>query len=104
MSKADQRPSPSYRDDDRPSAPTRRVPASWRAERARTMVVDGETFLVSPRPTEPGTYDFDWTSGPNDGYGFSLSGGDRWSRSSDEMEEDIRSFLSGIDPETGYLD
>ena len=80
-----------------------RVPAAWRAEQPRTVVVDGETFLVSPRPAEPGTYDFDWRSGPHDGYGFSCSGGDHRPRSSDEIVDDIRDFLSGIDPETGYL-
>ncbi len=95
---------PSYRDDDHPRAPTPRVPAAWRAEQPRTVVVDGETFLVNPRPTEPGTYDFDWKSGPNAGYGFSCSGGDRRPRSSDEIEDDIRNFLSGINPKTGYLD
>jgi hypothetical protein len=94
---------PSYRDDDRPSAPSRTPSARWRAERPRLVVVDGQEFFVQPRPIEPGTYDFTWTSGPNDGYGFSTSGGRREPLLPTEIEDNIRSFLSGINPDTGYL-
>ena len=93
----------SYRDDDRP-APPRPVPAAWRAEATRTVVVDGERFLVRPRPAAPGTYDFEWTTGPNEGYGFALSGGWDSVRTAAEIEQDVREFLGGINPETGYLD
>jgi hypothetical protein len=97
-----QRMPPSCRDDDRSGA-GRHIPAAWRDEQPRTVIVDGETFLVSPRPTAPGTYDFDWTSGPNDGYGFALSGGWGQVRSPEDIREDVRNFLDQIDPDTGYL-
>ena len=38
------------------------------------MVVDGEQFEVSARTGEPGVFDFRWTSGPNEGYGFGSAG------------------------------
>lgn len=38
----------------------------------RLLDVDGHGFLVRDRPTEPGVYDFDWLTGPQD-YGFTSS-------------------------------
>ncbi len=67
-----------------------------------TMTVDGQEFRIRTRADEPGTYDFDWLSGPHD-YGFTLSGGAGWAMSVPEMEEAIRDFLAEIDPATGYL-
>ena len=80
------------------------VPWSWSAERPRYVVVDGHEFLVRPRPGDAGTYDFDWTTGPNEGYGFGISGWQGRPLSPAELEEHIRSFLRGIDPQTGYMD
>ncbi|WBB78299.1 hypothetical protein O7606_18965 [Micromonospora sp. WMMD882] len=66
------------------------------------LTVDGEEFLVRHRADEPGTYDFDWLSGPHE-YGFGSSSSDRSRLSRPEMTEAIRSFLAEIDPATGYL-
>lgn len=65
------------------------------------LAVDGETFAVRRRDDD-GSHHYDWASGPNDGYGFSVSGGlepmtQEW------HEAAIRGFLAGIDPETGYM-
>ena len=65
------------------------------------MVVDGEQFNVSERAVEPGVYDFRWTSGPNEGYGFGSAGG---SMTDAELEDAIRDFLSQVDPITGYIE
>ncbi|MEU2611247.1 hypothetical protein ABZ570_06610 [Micromonospora sp. NPDC007271] len=64
------------------------------------LTVDGEEFRVRVRADQPGSYDFDWLSGPHD-YGFGHFGPRALSRS--ELEEAIRGFLAGIDPATGYL-
>jgi hypothetical protein len=93
-----------YRDQDRRPMPSEEVPSIWRAERPRTVVVNGQEFLVRPRPDDPGTYDFDWTSGPNEGYGFGISGWRGRPLLPAEIEEHIRSFLHGINPQTGYMD
>ncbi|MGW7680910.1 hypothetical protein ACWGID_09250 [Kribbella sp. NPDC054772] len=66
--------------------------------------VDGELFEVSVRQDHPGTYDYDWVSGPNPGYGFSESGPQQHLRTQADHEQAVRAFLSGINPETGYLD
>jgi hypothetical protein len=80
------------------------VPGVWRAERPRTVLVDGQEFIVRPRPDSGGTCDFEWTTGPNEGYGFSISGWQGRPLRPAEIEEHIRDFLAGINPETGYLD
>jgi hypothetical protein len=67
------------------------------------LVVDGENFVVSQRAGTPGTYDFDWVSHPHD-YGFATGGPRDWVPDEAEMVEEIRSFLSQVDPETGYLE
>lgn len=63
--------------------------------------VDGERFVVSRSPS--GRYDVKWLSGPNKDYGFSMTpvGPDAAGRL--EIEDHIRSFLTDIDPATGYL-
>ncbi|MCW3843179.1 hypothetical protein ONA70_24050 [Micromonospora yasonensis] len=66
------------------------------------MTVDGQDFRVRLRAGEPGSYDFDWLSGPHD-YGFGLSRSDGFAMTRPEMEEAIRAFLAEIDPTTGYL-
>lgn len=86
-----------------------------------TIVVDGERFLVRPSPA--GGYNDGWTTGPNDGYGFSSSrrhfagddpdavaaaGAGAAERASpapvsiDEHRRQIRDVLDDIDPRTGY--
>jgi hypothetical protein len=59
---------------------------------------EGETFEVGPG--EYGGTHYEWLSGPNTGYGFTTSG---TIDDMDEHETNIRSFLSMIDPETGYI-
>ncbi|WDZ86044.1 hypothetical protein [Micromonospora cathayae] len=66
------------------------------------LTVDGERFRVRVRADHPGSYDFDWLSGPHE-YGFGSSSSDRSPLSRDEMVQAIRNFLAEIDPETGYL-
>ncbi|WBB69344.1 hypothetical protein [Micromonospora sp. WMMD812] len=66
------------------------------------MTVDGEEFRVGVRAESPGTYDFDWLTGPHE-YGFALSRSGGYELSRSEMEEAIRGFLAEIDPATGYL-
>lgn len=66
------------------------------------MTVDGQDFRIRERAEEPGVYDFDWLSGPQD-YGFGLSGYDGSAMNLPEMEAAIREFLAQIDPATGYL-
>ena len=66
-----------------------------------SFTVDGETFLVRRR-NEDGSHHYDWVSGPNDGYGFSVSGGSELT-SRERHRTAIRDFLTAIDPATGYL-
>ena len=66
------------------------------------LVLDGETFVVTRRPGSRGTYDFDWTSHP-ESYGFTVGANSEWRPDPNEMTEEIRSFLSQVDRETGYL-
>ena len=69
----------------------------------RLLTVAGERFRVRRRPRvgRLHEYDYDWLSGPNDGYGFGLSG----PAAVDDEEHAVRiaQFLAGIDPVTGYL-
>ena len=75
----------------------------WSRERQRTVVLDGQRFVVRPRATEPGTYDFDWQTGPNPNYGFTSFGWQGRPLTIEEIEDAIRDLLSQIDPETGYI-
>jgi hypothetical protein len=67
------------------------------------LTVGGEQFLVRLRSRHGllYEYDYDWLSGPNDGYGFGVSG--PFQESDDEHRGRIRHFLAEIDPATGYL-
>lgn len=65
------------------------------------FAVDGETFRVRRRDDD-GSLHYDWISGPNDGYGFSVFCGVGPIRR-ERHSADIREFLSAVDPETGYL-
>lgn len=65
------------------------------------FVVDGETFAVRTRDDD-GSNHYDWTSGPNAGYGFSVSGS-REPVSHEQHVVAIRGFLASIDPATGYV-
>lgn len=64
-----------------------------------SIEVDGEVFEV--RRGRSGGTNYDWLTGPNEGYGFGSSAG------ADLPEEhhraSIRNFLSMIDPQTGYI-
>ena len=64
-----------------------------------TLEVDGELFAL--RPDQHGGTDYTWLSGPNPGYGFSLSPTPNISL--DEHRKNIREFLADIDPITGHL-
>ena len=66
------------------------------------LVVGGERFVVTGRSGTPGTYDFDWVS-HRESYGFSVGANADWRPDRNEMAEEIRSFLSQIDEDTGYL-
>nr|WP_274637367.1 hypothetical protein [Microbacterium bovistercoris] len=66
-----------------------------------SLTVEGETFAVRRRDDD-GSSHYDWISGPNEGYGFSVfSGPGPLSR--ERHVAAIRDFLAGIDPATGYL-
>lgn len=65
------------------------------------LSVDGETFTLRTRDSD-GSHHYDWISGPNDGYGFSMSGSFE-PISHERHVAAIRGFLSAIDPATGYL-
>ena len=61
--------------------------------------VDGEQFAAYQYA--PGGWNYDWLTGPNEGYGFGTSGPPI--ASMDEHLERLRGFLRDIDPATGYL-
>lgn len=65
--------------------------------------VEGETWVVRQRTDEPGTYDFDWISGPNEGYGFTSASSDGIASTAADLDEAIRHFLTMIDPATGFI-
>lgn len=65
------------------------------------FAVDGETFSIRRRD-EDGSNHYDWISGPNAGYGFSVSGSVE-PASRERHTAVIREFLAAINPATGYL-
>lgn len=73
-----------------------------------TMTVDGEVFEVWTPVGYPNQRNFDWLSGPNEGYGFSssgpmpTSGPVPWTKA--DLEREIRDFLALVDPTTGYIE
>lgn len=64
------------------------------------FVVNGEEFDVV---RDGRSIHHTWVNGPNVGYGFSVGGSGAAERTDDEVRSEIRAFLSGIDPRTGYL-
>jgi hypothetical protein len=64
------------------------------------FVVDGESFDVV---RDGSSTHLTWVSGPNASYGFSVGGSGATRLSDAEIGSAIRSFLSEIDPRTGYL-
>ena len=64
------------------------------------IAVGGETFDVT---MQGDSVHYSWTSGPNAGYGFAAGRSDGVPPTEDEASVEIRSFLSSIDPTTGYL-
>jgi 2-haloacid dehalogenase len=66
----------------------------------RHLTVDGERFAV--RRHDRG-YAFDWLTGPNPDYGFAQARNDGGSMTTADLEDAIRSFLSMVDPATGYI-
>lgn len=82
------------------------LPADMRLYDARTYTdlgtldVDGETFAI--RWSDDGAHHYDWISGPNPGYGFTVGGGSS-PRSRERHVAEIRDFLAAVDPATGYL-
>lgn len=68
------------------------------------LTVDGEVFEIRERADLPGQYDFVWLTGPNPRYGFSSRSNLPRSRTAQELEASIRTFLSRVDPETGYIE
>ncbi|HZX08879.1 VOC family protein [Kribbella sp.] len=71
---------------------------------AHVLQVDGERFQISTRVGHPGTFDYTWLTGPNPTYGFTESGSPTHTRTEADHERAIHTFLSGINPATGYLD
>jgi hypothetical protein len=67
------------------------------------MTVDGQEFRIRARAEEPGSYDFDWLTGPHE-YGFGISRSDGSDMSLPEMEDAVREFLAQLDPATGYIE
>ena len=63
------------------------------------FVVDGEEFDVV---RDGSSIHHTWLSGPNASYGFSIGGSSAVARSDEEIRSEIRAFLSGINPGTGY--
>lgn len=94
-----------FADDDEPAGDRRPIADDG----PFTLIVDGETFTVTLRAD--GGCDYDWNSGPNEGYGFSSSrtrvAGDPYAvlpaNTVDEHRDSIRNFLGLINPETGYI-
>jgi hypothetical protein len=87
------------------------VSAGWSAyesssagEPAVRITVDGEVFDVTAQPDHPGQYHYEWISGPNPGYGFSVASSDGRPSTMVDHERAIRNFLSHVDPETGYIE
>jgi hypothetical protein len=66
--------------------------------------VDGEVFDVTTDEDRPGYYHYEWISGPNRGYGFAEQSSDGRPSTMVDHEEAIRSFLSQVDPETGFIE
>jgi hypothetical protein len=73
-----------------------------RAKPRFRIEVDGELFEVLAGQT--GSDEYEWISGPNQGYGFGSSRSDRTPSTMEDHEEAIRNFLSMVDRETGFIE
>lgn len=62
------------------------------------MEVEGEVFEL--RPDKFAGIHYTWVSGPNAGYGFSMS---PTPDSAEQHRANILGFLAMIDPKTGYI-
>jgi hypothetical protein len=70
----------------------------------RLLHVEGHVFTVTEGNGRPGVYHFEWTSGAHrPKYGFSSASSDGSAMSEERMRVAIVSFLSEINPQTGYL-
>ena len=67
------------------------------------LTVDGEVFDVRYDPSQPGAYHYTRLTGPAPGYGFTSRRSDHGISSAAEHVDAIRSFLSLVDPVTGYV-
>ena len=63
------------------------------------LEIDEPLFAVRLAPG--GGWHYDWLNGPNEGYGFASSGPPH--RTRDEHRQQVRTFLSMVDPATGYI-
>jgi len=72
------------------------------APRVETLEVDGERFRIT---VDGDGASYDWLTGPNKDYGFSLSvqGPTRFTFPREFHVTQIKTFLADIDPATGYL-
>ena len=68
------------------------------------ITVDGEDFDVAYDLSQPGAYHYTRRTGPAPGYGFTARRSDHGRSSRAEHIEQIRAFLSAVDPVTGYLE
>ena len=83
------------------------VPEEWKTDEtsaAVRLIVDGEQFDVREQAGLPGTYHFDWVSGPNPGYGFTSARSDGQSSTTAQLQDEIRGFLANVDPDTGFIE
>ncbi|MDF2848083.1 MAG: Fe(2+)-trafficking protein [Oerskovia sp.] len=76
----------------RAGAAPRRAPQVWH------LTVDGQAFTVNDRPHDPGVYDFSWTNGPIEGYGFTIGTPTRQPLGEDVLRGEIRGFVEGYEP------
>jgi hypothetical protein len=67
-------------------------------EAASPLEVDGEVFELLPDGF--GGMHYSWISGPNPGYGFSMS---PTPEPSEQHRANLQNFPSMIDPTTGYI-
>ena len=79
-------------------------PVQRPAEPPVRVAVDGEVFDITTHRDRPGQYHYEWISGPNPSYGFSMGSSDGRSSTIVDHEEAIRDFLSQVDPETGLIE
>jgi hypothetical protein len=81
--------------------PEEAAAAAERAATARPLEVDGEVFSVS---VDRGGTHYEWMSGPNPGYGFTVGPTRARPMSLDEHRALARDFLAQVDPATGYIE